>query len=143
MIDKAQNVFGAGGYGYGFGGGFGGTSSTDSSTPSSNTAAAGGSYTPSIPSVPGTFVASPTYSGPTYNGQPVTAVYGPTTITTVTGPTAVISGQTNPDVAYYDNGVMCIDPGAVNNGPSSGLGQTDTGLAGNSSFGGIDTSNMA
>jgi hypothetical protein len=129
-------IFGQGGPSMmgGFGGGF----------ESAKSSATQQSTTPTSPTTTNpTFTVSPEVTGPTYNGQTVNPVFSPTTVTTVTQPTAVISGQTTPSVDYYDNGVMCIDPGAVNTGPSSGLGQTDTGLAGNADFGGIDTSNMA
>jgi hypothetical protein len=125
-------------YGLGSPGGYGtfgsGSISASSGTPAGSV--------PANTSAP-TFTVSANPSGPTYNGQPVTPVYGPIITATVTAPTFGITATTSPEVSYYDNGTMCIDPAAVNNGAHSGLGQTDTGLAGNADFGGIDTSNMA
>jgi hypothetical protein len=101
------------------------------------------STTPTAPTTTNsTFTVSPNVTGPTYNGQPVSPVYGTTYGIQVSAPTFGITSNAPAEVSYYDNGVMCIDPGAVNNGQSSGMNQTDTGLAGNANFGGIDTSNM-
>jgi hypothetical protein len=116
-LNVAESVFGRGG---GFSPGW----SFDAS------AVNWSAITPSVPSTAApTYVASPTDTAPTYNGQPVTPVNITTTITTgsVNIGTAVVSGTaTTTDVAYYDNGVMCIDPAAVSNTPVSSAPAVDT-----------------